>query len=298
MSFRRLLVLAVVATMVLPAVAAQDGAAPTGVRLEGDPPHQLAPDTEEERSFTVVYEYLAGFASNQSTTVTITVQDKPDWLTVSTPKVVEMPVHPERQESRREIDIDFNMAHGAFPEAFRDRVVSLHVHAESNGQMGSAENTFNFHVESAFIPGLRVDTPTTHITIEPDDVVTHPVEVTNLANARVRPTFHVLDAPEMVRVHVAQQNTIIGSDRLHGEDTTSTGNLVIRDMGGDWIQQRLDIRIAYTPPISDGADGGTTEATFVLIRGSSGLGSVAAISIVAASLGAVALYVLRFEPDG
>lgn len=297
-SIRHLLALAVVAAMVAPSAAAQEGAAPTGVRLEGDPPRTLAHDVKDERSFTVVYEYVAAFASEQSTTVTITVQDKPDWLTVSTPHEVEVPVHPERQESRETVAIDFNVAHGAFPEAFRDAVVTFHLHAESNGQMAAAENTFNFHIEPAFIPGLRVDTPTTHITVDRDEVVTHPIEVTNLANARVRPTFHVLDAPREVRVHVAQQNTIIGSERLHSEDSRSTGEMVLQDMGDDWIQQRLDIRIAYTPPISDGADGATTEVSFVLIRGSSGLGSVAAITMLAASLGAVALYVLRFEPEG
>lgn len=284
-------VLVVAAALLMTAVpAAAQSPVRSGIRLVGDPPQTVTPDSRREASFTIEYEYLGPLTTDSETTVHLSVTRKPEWLEITHQETVSVPVDKAGTRSTKNVSFGFEAKQGRFPPAFHQNAVTIAVQAEPNGAVGGSNNTLSGTLQVGYVPGLVFRVDRLPVRLQPGSPETVTIDIQNKGNAAVQPTLRLVEVPSGLDVGIASQSNLIGTPSTSEGDSSGRVSLVLQDDGATWSQSTLRVEIAYRPTMGESKP--RSEMVDILVVRSNGL-PVAAIGFTTiVGLGA-ALYWLK-----
>lgn len=240
-----------VAALVVPSASAQTpGVVPAEVTLVNpqEIPYVLHPGSRTQVDLVVRYYYTTAAAATGETQVSISAGDGPDWLGVQfvPSDSWEMDLPPHRQSVTHNVTMVLDTdrdAPAVMPASF-----NLHLVAEKNGAIARAANDYHPHVEAAFVPRLTIDLVEHPVMVRPETVKSTTFSVTNLGNAPVVPNFRLSYVPADVQAGVSSEGRILGTETEHEEHSVrSDVTLLIKDLGGDWVQDHVTVEVDYRP---------------------------------------------------
>lgn len=279
----------------LAAVPAQGQVIQSGVELLGDPPETIPLDVKNTTSFTIRYHYLNGAGADESSTdVHISVQDKPEWLTVVHPETVQVPVDSTEQSTNKTVPISFFVDDRLFPAGLRTHTVTMHVRAEQNGQIKESENTFSWITKAEYVPDVSLTAEPKTLRMQGDHPHRITVTLQNFGNARIQPSFRLTRIPTDIQTHVAYSNSVVSFPEMPGGDPgVATASIVLRDQGASWTQEFVEVQASYYPAIDSTAGTDFETLQVGIIRESGPWGAVLFGTTVVALVVGGALYLRR-----
>lgn len=291
-SVRTLVLAGVILVALLPAVSSQSPVN-SQVQLTGDPPTVVQLDTRRETEFTIEYSYVGPLTAEDSTTVSLSVAQAPDWLVIDLPSEVEIPVESTGQQASTNVTVAFRVREGYFPLAFQKHVVGIQLEAEDNGGVDGSSNTRSWVLEAGYEPlfGLQVSNTPVRLTGQGLHQVTITLE--NLANAPVEPSFRFLDVPAGIQTGMASSNGVLGTPARGEQPTTTSAVVLVRDKGSDWSQQTITVRATMTPIW--GEQSTSRDVEIFVVKEPDVAGAIAPLAVLATAGAGLAWYVVRYR---
>lgn len=272
----------------MPALAA---GVESGVELLGDPPDQAVFEDEKRAEMSLEYSYQAPVNTEAETTVHVEVEEKPEWLAIDLPTLVQIPVNRTQTSVTKDIPVTFNMRGSAFPPAFNAKIVTVRLRAEQNGGIAAANNTRSFVIHAGFRSAIHAKFVNPPIELPTDETGTGHIKITNLANDKIRPSFRIVDRPANVEAQVLTATNIIPGPRQDRANTV-TYPIVVRDRGSAWPESQVEVRIEFIPVSKPGAPGGSvTLRTGIVPTGGDSM--LLAPAVLGAAAGGVGWYLYR-----